>query len=113
MAIKVEHLGDVAVVILKGTFISGRETDELDAVLTQVIAKEARTLVNLDQVRHLSSIAIGVFAKAAVGATRRNGHFVLCGTEQSISSIFSMLTTPLPFRHYSSCGEALEALQEM
>jgi anti-anti-sigma factor len=89
MAVRVERTRDVAIVIAEGRFVGGKETDELDVVLTKLVVEEgqAKTLLNLVRTKFMSSRALGVLIKTQRAASTRQAHFALCGAHPRLKSV--------------------------
>lgn len=113
MAIRVEHVGDVAVVILKGNFFGEKETNELRVTLDGLTtnADQRKILLNLTGVRRMNSIALGVLF--AIASRTSKEHVIACGVQQQVSDILLMPKCIFPFRIYDSCDEALKVLQQI
>ena len=65
MALRVERVGEVAVLMPQGMLKGGKETDEVENALRKLIYDDHnKILLDLAGVSHMSSMAIGVLASA-------------------------------------------------
>ena len=115
MSIQIEHVGEVAVVTPAGIFKGGKETDELQAVLTKLIIEEGQsTLLDMSRVDLMSSIAVGVVIVAHTQAEERGVDFALCGIQPRIESVLQITRFFGPrLRVFEQSDQALKALQEV
>ncbi len=114
MAIRIEHVGDVAIVIAEGRFVGGEETDELDAALTKLVVEggQKKTLLNLAGTRLMNSMGLGVLVKTQTAVNERGAHFALCGLQPSLKAVIVRCFRSA-IQVHDSCDEALKALQEV
>ena len=57
MAIRIEHVGDVAIVIAEGVFKTKEQANKLDAALKNLIVEQGRkTLLNMICVQSMNSV---------------------------------------------------------
>ena len=79
MAIRIEHVGNVAVVSAEGRFVGGTETQQLDAALTKLVVEEGRTklLLNLTGTQLMNSMGLGVLVKTQTAVNERGAHFAV------------------------------------
>jgi anti-anti-sigma factor len=117
MAVRIEHVGDVAIVIAEGTFITHEQIDALDDALTQLIVEneQKKCLLNVGAVRHMSSLGIGVIVRAHSQAKQRGAALYLCGFKRAKRPELTILLTNIlaALNHFEDCEEALKALQEV
>ena len=114
MAIRVEHAGDVAIVVAAGRFTGATETQELDAALTKLIEEEGhkKTLLNLTGTVLMNSVALGVLVKSQNAASQRQAHFALCGLRPRLHALITRCFGSV-IQIHDSCDEALETLQKL
>lgn len=111
MAVKVEKLGDVAVVAPEGNFFGGKETDELDKTIKSLQGDENKKMVlDLGRVNHLNSMAIGLLVGAHTNYQKRGGRIVLANVDRRISNVFVVTKLSLVFEVANTREEALAAL---
>jgi len=111
MAVKVEKMGDVAVVVPEGNFFGGKETDELEKSIKSLAADENKKMVlDLGRVNHLNSMAIGLLVSAHTNYQKRGGRIVLANVDRRISNVFVVTKLSLVFEVAGSREEALAAL---
>jgi anti-anti-sigma factor len=114
LSVKIEHVGDVAVVTADGQFVGGGETDELDSALTRLVVQEGqrKTLLNLAETRIMSSMALGVLVKTQTAVREREGQFALCAPRPRLKSVIARCFGSV-IQMYDSQDEALKRLQEL
>ena len=111
MAVKVEKMGEVAVVVPEGNFFGGKETDELDRAIKGLQGTENKKMVlDLGRVNHLNSMAIGLLVGAHTNYQKRGGRIVLANVDRRISNVFVVTKLSLVFEVANSREEALTAL---
>jgi len=111
MAVRVEKLGDVAIVAPEGNFFGGNETDELDRTFKELIAiQNAKMVLDLGKVSHLNSIAIGLLVGAYTNYQKRGGRIVLANVDRRIQNVFVVTKLSLVFEVADTRQEALAAL---
>jgi anti-anti-sigma factor len=115
MSIQIETVGDVAVVIAEGTFIGGKETEELDAALMGLMVEEGRqkVLLHLSGTTFLGSSSIGVIAAAHGHAEDFGLDFWLCGLNKRIQDVLDFMKLGPELKIFQNCEEALTALKEL
>lgn len=113
MALHLERIGDVAVLMPRGMLKGGKETDELENALRKLIyGDETKILLDLAQVTHMSSMAIGVLASAHSSATKRQVRFAVCNVEKRIKSILVLIKLANILDVYETRKDALQALAD-
>ena len=112
--VRVEHVGEVAVVFAEGAFTGGNETEELGTALMGLMVEkgQAKVLLNLSGTKHLGSSSIGVIAAAHGHAQDNSLEFWLCGVSKRIESILDLMKLGTELEIHDDCAEALRALQE-
>jgi anti-anti-sigma factor len=112
MAIRIEHVGDVAVVSVEDVLTDGTKVDELKAVLLRIIESggRSRVLVDLTRVQHLTSTAMGMLVRAYMQAIECGVALRICGLSPDV---LPPVTWPPMLNVYESRDEALKALQEV
>ncbi len=108
--IKHSQVDGIDLVVLRGQFIGGVETDSLRAVLNEVAEKESNNLIlNLADVSYLNSTALGVLISAKANFSKRNGRILLCSIGKSIENIFVITKLTLVFEIFANQEEAFKA----
>ncbi len=111
MAVRVEKLGEVAIVAPEGNFFGGKETDELEKTFRDLQAKENKKMVlDLGRVSHLNSIAIGLLVGAHTNYQKRGGRIILANVDRRINNVFVVTKLSLVFEVANTREEALAAL---
>ena len=91
MSLKSSTLDDGQVVILepKGSLVGGAETDELRIKITALAEQgNKKLIVDLADVTYLNSSAIGTLVSGHTTYLNRQGKFILCNVNKSITNIF-------------------------
>ncbi len=100
----------IDVLVLRGQFIGGEETDNLRTALNQIAEQQANNLVvNLADVSYLNSTALGVLISAHATFIKRNGRIALCAIGKSIENIFVITKLTMVFEIFQTQDEALKA----
>ncbi len=111
MAVRVEKMGDIAVVMPEGSFYGGKETDELDRTLKELQASDNKKLVlDLAKVSHLNSIAIGILVATYTNYQKRGARVVLANVDKRIQNVFVVTKLSLVFEVADTRQDALKAL---
>ena len=111
MGVKVEAMGDIAVVVPEGNFFGGKETDELEKAVKDLQGRENKKMVlDLGRVNHLNSMAIGLLVSAHTNYQKRGGRIVLANVDRRISNVFVVTKLSLVFEVADTREEALAAL---
>ena len=104
-----QHDG-IDVLVLRGQFIGGEETDNLRSALNAVAEQQSNNLiVNLADVSYLNSTALGVLISAHANFIKRNGRIALCSIGKSIENIFVITKLTMVFEIHSTLEEATKA----
>ncbi len=105
------HTSDgIDVMVLRGQFIGGTETDNLRTALAEAAEKEGGNLVlNLADVSYLNSTALGVLISANSNFLKHNRRVVLCQISKSIENIFVITKLTLVFEIFASQEEAIKS----
>lgn len=115
MSIKETSLqdGKIRVLKLKGNFIGGDETDELQNTIKKLSDEGNLYLViDLGDVAYLNSSALGVLISAHANYTKRNGKIKLCQLNKNIENLFIITKLSLIFETYPSEIEAVASFAE-
>jgi anti-anti-sigma factor len=116
MAIRIERVGDVAVVFPEGRFIVGPEIDELNAALEKLLLEERcpKILLDMGGMEFLSSTSIGVIVWAYSQARKHDRTLWLCGMAKRIRSVFDLLDSFGPdLKVFDAREEALQAFEQL
>lgn len=115
MSIKETSLqdGKIRVLKLKGNFIGGDETDELQNTIKKLSDEGNLYLViDLGDVAYLNSSALGVLISAHANYAKRNGKIKLCQLNKNIENLFIITKLSLIFETYPSEIEAVASFAE-
>jgi anti-anti-sigma factor len=112
MAIRIEHVGDVAVVILDGELKGASEVSQLDEQLRNVYDTGCRrVLFDLDRVTFLSAEGIGVMVRGHWNATEPRTLIFAVRPGTRTEDVLRVCGSR--FKIFDSRDEALKALQEL
>jgi anti-anti-sigma factor len=113
MAIRIEHVGDVAIVIPEGVLTGDAETDELENNLKELIRRgQKKILLNLTRTTFMTSHAFGVLIATHASAKKLNIAFYICGMQERVMKVIKVIRVMGWPKQFDSCEEALKALQE-
>jgi len=108
MAVKCVMHGDVAVITPEGTLWGGDETSKLREAIDDLVQKNnGRLIINLGQVNHLNSTALGLLVSTHTNYAKRGGAVRLCNVERRINNILVITKLSLVFEVHSTLEEAL------
>jgi anti-sigma B factor antagonist len=108
MAVKCEMHGDVAVVTPGGTLWGGDETGKLRETIDDLIAKDNKRLViDLGNVNHLNSTALGVLVQTHANYAGRQGAVKLARVEKRINNILVITKLSMVFEVFENVDAAL------
>ncbi len=109
--VKIEEQIGGAVVRLKGQFIGGEETAELQQVLTKLAEeKKEKLIIDLKNVSYLNSTALGVLIAAHASFIKRGGRIILTGLADSIENLFVITKLTLVFEIAPNVEEAIKKI---
>lgn len=109
--IKVEEQIGGVVVILKGEFIGGEETEELRETLKKLAeGPKNKIIIDMGKVTYLNSTALGVLISAHATITKKGGIIALCNLDKSVKNLFVITKLTFVFPIYSSLEEAIKSL---
>lgn len=109
--IKLEEQIGGAILHLKGEFIGGQETEDLQNTLKQLAEQQKNSLIiNLEKTRYLNSTALGVLIAAHTNFAKREGKVVLCNLSKSIENIFVITKLTMVFPIFENLEEAIKSI---
>ena len=112
MAVRVEKVGDVAIVTPEGQFWGGKETDELENIFKDLAAQaNTKAVLNLEKVDYLNSTALGVLVSAHSNYSKRGGSIKLTNLDKRVKSVFLVTKLTLVFDVCDSNSAALKAFE--
>jgi anti-sigma B factor antagonist len=113
MSLDVRTSGDVTIVTPKGMLLGGKETDELQGKIKELVeAGNKKLLINLGQTTFLNSVSLGVLIGAHSSYAKREAEMKLCAVDKKIQNIFVVTKLSLVFDVYESCEEATKSFQK-
>jgi anti-sigma B factor antagonist len=108
---RIEKLGDVAIVSPKGWLVGGAETDELEDAIRALLAEGNRRLVlDLGEVAMLNSLAVGALVGCRQSYRTRDGLVALCGLNTRIVRMFLLTQLNMVFELHGTREQALAAV---
>jgi anti-sigma B factor antagonist len=113
MSLDVRTSGDVTILTPKGMLLGGKETDELQGKIKELVeAGNKKLLINLGQTTFLNSVSLGVLIGAHSSYAKREAEMKLCAVDKKIQNIFVVTKLSLVFDVYESCEEATKSFQK-
>lgn len=110
---KQREVGSIAIVMPSGYLTGGEETEQLDqAIKRHAEAGNKHLIVNLAEVQHLNSTALGVLISAYSNYVRRGGQMKLCSVDKRIENIFVITKLSLVFDVYGSEEQAIASFAD-
>jgi anti-sigma B factor antagonist len=113
MFMKQREVGSIAIVMPHGYLTGGEETEELDRGIKKLAeAGNKNLIVNLAEVQHLNSTALGALIYAHTNYVRRGGQMKLCAVDKRIENIFVITKLSLVFDVYGSEEQAIASFAD-
>jgi anti-sigma B factor antagonist len=105
--------GNILVLELKGNFVGGDETDDLQAEIKKAAESgNLKLVIDLGEVAYLNSSALGVLISAHANYTKRGGKIKLCQLNKNLENLFVITKLSLIFDSYPSQIEAIAGFSE-
>ncbi len=105
--------GKIIVLKLKGNFVGGDETDELQNTIKKLSEEgNLKLVIDLGEVAYLNSSALGVLISAHANYTKRGGKVKLCQLNKNIENLFVITKLSLIFDTYQSEMEAVAGFSD-
>jgi anti-sigma B factor antagonist len=112
MSLDVRTSGDVTILTPKGMLLGGKETDELQNKIKELVeAGNKKLLINLGQTTFLNSVSLGVLIGAHSSYAKREAEMKLCAVDKKIQNIFVVTKLSLVFDVFESCEEATKSFK--
>ena len=112
MSLDVRTSGDVTIITPKGMLLGGKETDELQNKIKELVeAGNKKLLINLGQTTFLNSVSLGVLIGAHSSYAKRGAEMKLCAVDKKIQNIFVVTKLSLVFDVFESCEEATKSFK--
>ena len=112
MSLDVRTPGEVTIITPKGMLLGGKETDELQGKIKELVeAGNKKLLINLGQTTFLNSVSLGVLIGAHSSYAKRGAEMKLCAVDKKIQNIFVVTKLSLVFDVYESCEEATKSFK--
>ena len=101
----------VAIVEPIDSLVGGDETDELKKAVASLLDQGNRKLIiDLGDVEYLNSSAIGALVSAHTSYMNRQGKFILCNVNKSITNVFVVTKLSTIFTTAEKREEAIYAI---
>jgi anti-sigma B factor antagonist len=105
--------GKIVVLKLKGNFVGGDETDELQNAIKKLAdSGNEKLVIDLGEVSYLNSSALGVLISAHANYAKRNGKVKLCQLNKNLENLFVITKLSLIFETYPSEIEAVAGFSD-
>ncbi|MCC6866970.1 MAG: STAS domain-containing protein [Ignavibacteria bacterium] len=105
--------GKITVLKLKGNFVGGDETDDLQNTIKKLSdSGNLKLVIDLGEVSYLNSSALGVLISAHANYTKRNGKVKLCQLNKNLENLFVITKLSLIFDTYPSEMEAVASFSD-
>ena len=112
MSLDVKTAGDVTILTPKGMLLGGKETDELQGKIKELVeAGNKKLLINLGQTTFLNSVSLGVLIGAHSSYAKRGAEMKLCQVDKKIQNIFVVTKLSLVFDVYDTEAQALASFK--
>ncbi len=100
----------IIVVVPKGNFVGGDETDDLrDTIKKLSEADNKKLVIDLSEVLYLNSTALGVLISAHANYTKREGKIKLCNLNKNLENLFVITKLALIFDSFENLEEAVSS----
>jgi anti-sigma B factor antagonist len=110
---KQREVGSIAIIMPHGYLTGGQETEDLDQAIKRLAeAGNKHLIVNLGQVQHVNSTALGTLIFAHTNYVRRGGQMKLCSVDKRIENIFVITKLSLVFDVYGSEEQAIASFAD-
>lgn len=111
MNIRKEH--GIAIVSPSGWLMGGRETDEFERSVREIMEEGCRCcVINLGHVAHMNSMAIGRLVGLLQAFHNRDGRLRLCSLEDKIHNVFVVTKLALLFEVFADEKDALRSFAD-
>lgn len=111
MDMTIEHVDDVAVVLLPGTDLDAASSEKFKADLAPLLKTHSKVVIDLSRLRFIDSSGLGAFLSCLRQLAMKGGELKLCGLSNSVYQTFELVRLNRIFDIYASKGEAVEAFQ--
>jgi anti-anti-sigma factor len=112
MSVHIERKGDVAVVRPKGNLRGGKETEALEQDMRKLIYDDhKKILLDLADIKSMSSIGIGMLASLHVSAMNRGLQLHVCNIERRIKDVLAIVQLTRVLNCFDTYDEALAAFK--
>jgi len=99
---------DIGLIEAQGSFLGGEEVDELRQAIKRFVDDQCpRLIIDLSDVTHVSSIALGVLVAAVTSYTRRRWQLKICGVNKVVYSVLAITKLNLLFDMAETQEEAI------
>lgn len=111
---KIQKVGEVAIVSPRGWLVGGAETDELEDAIRALLTEGNRRLVlDLGEVAMLNSLAVGALVGCRQSYRSREGHVALCGLNTRIVRMFLLTQLNMVFELHETLEQAMASFEHV
>ncbi len=111
MDMTIEHVDDVAVVVLPGKDLDAASAEQFKADIAPVLKRHTKVVLDLSRLRFIDSSGLGAFLSCLRQLAMKGGELKLCGLTNSVYQTFELVRMNRIFDIYASKGEAVEAFR--
>ncbi len=111
MDMTIEHVDEVAVVVLPGKDLDAASSEQFKAAIAPVLKSHSKVVLDLSRLRFIDSSGLGAFLSCLRQLAMKNGELKLCGLSNSVYQTFELVRMNRIFDIYASKGEAVEAFR--
>ncbi len=111
MELTIEHVDDVAVVVLPGKDLDAASSERFKADIAPVLKRHTKVVLDLSRLRFIDSSGLGAFLSCLRQLAMKGGELKLCGLSSAVYQTFELVRMNRIFDIYASKGEAVEAFR--
>jgi anti-sigma B factor antagonist len=113
MSIKENIIGDVAVLMIRGSLMGGDETDALrDKIYGLIEDKITKVVIDLGKVKWINSTGLGSILSGHTTLVNNGGKLNLARSTEKVQSLLMITQLMKVFENYDSVDDAVKAFQE-
>ena len=111
LQLDVSRSNEVAVVRCRGRIVFGEESDDLRAVLLELLHESKQIVLNLAWVAHIDSSGLGVLVSSFISARHRGAEIKFAGLSPTARRVLTNTHVDQLFEIYDSTEEAVNSFQ--
>ena len=110
MKVQVNETESATIIKLEGEMMLGYEANDFHEAISSTLEKNKKTIVvDMCEVKFISSWGIGILIHGYTTATNAGGSFKLACVPENIKETFSKIKVDKIFQQYNNVEEALKA----